>query len=202
MKRILYILTLVVSVFVAGNANAVAENRCPSSAVLVAYFSATSNTAKVAEKIYQVSKSHGINTDLFEIKPKQPYTEADLNWHNKQSRSSIEMNDPASRPAIVNKVKNIDKYDVIFVGFPIWWDREPSIIDTFIESYNFDGKEIIPFATSGSSDIDGIYKNIEALAPKAYVDRGKRFPMNISEQDEKNLDSWVFEYVMPMCVIK
>lgn len=103
--------------------------------VLVACFSASGVTAKVAGKL-----ANAIGADLYEIAPEIPYTKADLNWMNKKSRSSVEMGDRSSRPAISTKVENMDQYDIVFVGFPIWWYREPSIIDTFIESYDFSGK--------------------------------------------------------------
>ena len=105
------------------------------SKVLVAYFSASGVTKKVAEKLAEVVKG-----DIFEIKPEVPYTDADLDWENNKSRSSIEMNDASSRPKIAEKVNDMNKYSIIFVGFPIWWNRQPSIIDTFIESYDFSSK--------------------------------------------------------------
>ncbi len=113
---------------------------------LVAYFSASGSTAQLAKAIAEVTGG-----DLFEIKPEQPYTSADLNWNDKKSRSSIEMSDPNSRPAIATTVKNMDEYDTVFVGFPIWWYVAPTIINTFLESYDFSGKTVIPFATSGGS---------------------------------------------------
>ena len=150
---------------------------------LVAFFSATGNTAKVAEKLAKVGKG-----DLFEIKPEQVYTDADLNWRNERSRSSIEMNDKTSRPAIANKVADMSQYDTVYIGFPIWWGREPSIIDTFMESYDFAGKKVIPFVTSGSSGIGDTAENLKALAPNAQVDIGKRFTSTVSEKD---LSDWV-----------
>ena len=159
---------------------------------LVAYFSATGNTAKVAEKLAKVIVAEklekAIDIYLFEIKPVEPYTPADLNWHDSQSRSSVEMNDTSSRPAIENKLVNMAQYDTIFIGFPIWWGREPSIIDTFMESYDFSGKKVIPFVTSGSSDIGDTAENLKALAPNAQVDVGKRFTTSVSE---KALSDWV-----------
>ena len=149
---------------------------------LVAYFSATGTTAQVAEKLAKVA-----DADLFEIKPVEPYTDADLNWHDSQSRSSVEMNDASSRPAIANKVENMAQYDTVFIGSPIWWGREPSIIDTFMESYDFDGKKVIPFVTSGSSGIGDTSKNLKALAPNAIVDTGKRFSSSVSEE---TLSDW------------
>ena len=111
---------------------------------LVAYFSASGVTAKVAETL-----AEAIGADIFEIEPKVPYTEVDLNWMDKKARSTIEMNDPASRPEIAVKRDNMKDYDTIFVGFPIWWYVAPTIINTFLESYDLTGKTIIPFATSG-----------------------------------------------------
>ena len=123
---------------------------------LIAYFSASGNTAELAKTIAQVTGGA-----LFEIKPVQPYTSADLNWRDKNSRSSIEMNNPDSRPAIAAIVKDIDCYDTVFVGFPIWWYVAPTIINTFLEGYDFSGKTVIPFATSGGSGMgktDGVLR--------------------------------------------
>ena len=115
---------------------------------LVAYFSASGTTKKVAERL---AKAAG--ADLFEIKPTIPYTSADLNWMDKESRSSVEMNDPDSRPEIAETMPNMADYDTVFIGFPIWWYIAPHIINTFLESYNLTGKTIVPFATSGGSDM-------------------------------------------------
>ena len=116
------------------------------SKILVAYFSASGETARLAKTIADITGG-----DLQEIMPAQPYTAADLNWQDKDSRSSVEMQNPASRPAIGNSVKNMENYDTVFVGFPIWWYVAPAIINTFLEGYDFSGKTIIPFATSGGS---------------------------------------------------
>lgn len=148
------------------------------SKALVAYFSASGVTAKVAEKL-----AKSIGADLLEIAPAVPYTKADLNWMDKKSRSTVEMNDRSSRPAIGTKVGNMVQYDTIFVGFPIWWYREPSIIDTFMESYDLSGKTIVPFATSGGSGLGDSSKNMQALAPGAKVAEGKRFSGSASESD-------------------
>ena len=118
--------------------------------VLVAYFSASGETAKLAKTISAVTSG-----DLFEIEPEQHYTAADLDWTNKKSRSTIEMNGPKSRPAIAGKVSDMAQYDTVFVGFPIWWYQAPRIIETFLESYDFSGKTVIPFATSGGSSMGG-----------------------------------------------
>ena len=150
------------------------------SKTLVAYFSASGTTAKVAKKM-----AEAIGADLFEIKPEKPYTGADLNWQNKNSRSSVEMNDRSSRPAIAVKAADMPQYDVVFVGFPVWWYREPSIIDTFMESYDFAGKTVIPFATSGGSGLGDSAANMQKLAKGAKVVDGKRFSGSASAEELK-----------------
>ena len=150
------------------------------SKTLVAYFSASGTTAKVAKKM-----AEAIGADLFEIKPETPYTGADLNWQNKNSRSSVEMNDRSSRPAIAVKAADMPQYDVVFVGFPVWWYREPSIIDTFMESYDFAGKTVIPFATSGGSGLGDSAANMQKLAKGAKVVDGKRFSGSASAEELK-----------------
>ena len=154
---------------------------------LVAYFSAGGVTAKVARKL-----ADGTGADLFEIKPEIPYTADDLNWRNSKSRSSIEMEDRSSRPAIAEKLDNMADYDVVFVGFPVWWYREPSIIDTFMEQYDFTGKTVIPFATSGSSGIGDSGRNMQELAKGAVVVEGKRFSALVTEN---KLAAWAKEWV-------
>ena len=154
---------------------------------LVTYFSASGVTAKLAKRL-----AEAVGADMFEIKPETPYTNADLNWQNSQSRSSVEMNDRASRPAIAEKIADMARYSVVFVGFPVWWYREPSIIDTFMEAYDFSGKTVVPFATSGMSGIGDSGKNMQALAPGAKVDAGKRFDSNASE---KELADWASRWV-------
>jgi flavodoxin len=124
---------------------------------LVAYFSASGVTTALAKTLAEAA-----GAGLYEIKPEAPYTKADLDWTDKKSRSAIEMQDPSFRPAIADKDANIADYDVVFVGFPIWWYVAPTIINTFLESYDFSGKTIVPFATSGSS---GLGKTIEKLKP-------------------------------------
>jgi len=147
---------------------------------LVAYFSASGVTGRVAERLAQA-----IGADLFQIEPEVPYTSADIDWRNKRSRSSIEMGDPSSRPAIASKVAGMGGYDVVFVGFPIWWYREPSIIDTFMEAYDFAGKTVVPFATSGGSGIGGSGANMAALASGARVLEGERFASSASAAELK-----------------
>ena len=129
---------------------------------IVAYFSASGVTKAVAGNL-----AEAVNADLFEIIPETPYTKADLNWSNKKSRSSVEMQDPASRPPIANKIANIKDYDVVFLGFPIWWYVAPSIINTFLESYDFSGKIIVPFCTSGSSGVGKTAEGLKARCPSS-----------------------------------
>ena len=155
------------------------------SKVLVAYFSASGVTARVAANLAEAA-----GADLFEIKPKIPYTDADLNWMDKKARSTVEMNDRACRPEIAERVSDMDAYDHVFVGFPVWWYREPSIIDTFMEAYDFTGKKVIPFATSGGSGLGDAPKIMQALAPKAEVLRGKRLSASASVAE---LKSWAEE---------
>ena len=154
---------------------------------LVAYFSASGVTKKLSENL-----AGAIGADLFEIVPEQIYTDADLNWQDPGSRSSVEMKDRACRPAIASKVENMSQYDVVFVGFPVWWYREPSIIDTFVEAYGFAGKTIVPFATSGSSGIGDSGKNIAEIAKGAKVEEGKRFSADASADELKEwAGSWL-----------
>ena len=138
------------------------------SDTLVAYFSASGTTARVAANLAQAT-----GADLFEIRPAQPYTRADLNWNNKSSRSSVEMNDESCRPAIATTVENTDAYSTVFVGFPIWWYVEPRIIDTFLESCDFSDKTIVPFATSGGSGLGRAPQRMATIAKGATVREGK-----------------------------
>ena len=152
------------------------------SKILISYFSASGVTKKVAEKV-----ATAINGDLFEIEPKEKYTEQDLNWTNKQSRSSIEMNKNI-KPEIANKVLNLDAYDTVMLAFPIWWYKEPTIIDKFIEENDMTGKNIYVFVTSGSSPIDSTYKGLKNKFPNLNFISGKRFTGNEAEEDYK---SWI-----------
>ena len=136
--------------------------------ILVAYFSASGVTAKVAENLAAAA-----GADLFEIEPEQPYTRADLNWQDSKSRSSIEMNDETSRPAVAGTVANMGDYDTVFVGFPVWWYVEPRIIDTFLEGYDFSGKTIVPFATSGGSGLGKAPARMQEIVAGAKVLAGR-----------------------------
>lgn len=150
---------------------------------LVAYFSASGVTAKVAESL-----SEAIGADLYEIEPKVPYTKADLNWMDKQSRSTLEMNDPASRPAIKGMRDNMEDYDTVFVGFPIWWYVAPTIINTFLESYDLTGKTVIPFATSGGSGMGQTNEKLQPSCPNSKLLEGMVFKKSASKAD---LAAWV-----------
>ena len=143
---------------------------------LVAYFSASGTTKKVAQRLSKVA-----DADMFEISPKVPYTNADLNWMDKKSRSSLEMADKSSRPEILHKDLDTSKYDIIFLGFPIWWYVAPTIINTFLESYDFSGKTIVLFATSGGSGFGQTVKFLKSSAPKAIIKEGKLLNGNPSE---------------------
>lgn len=154
-----------------------------SKKMLVAYFSASGVTAKAAWKLSEVA-----GADLYEIKPEIPYSRADLDWTNKKSRSSVEMNDPASRPAIVGKLEGMEQYDLVFVGFPIWWYVAPTIINTFLESYDFSGKIIVPFATSGGSGMGKTNKKLAPSCPGATLLKGKMLNCSLSQEE---LKAWV-----------
>ena len=130
---------------------------------LVAFFSATGTTGRAAKALAQAA-----DADLFEIRPATPYSAADLNWNNKRSRSSVEMDDESARPELAD-AGSVDGYDTIFVGFPVWWYVEPRIIDTFLEAYDFAGKTVVPFATSGGSGLGSAPQRMQALAPGAKV---------------------------------
>ena len=130
--------------------------------ILISYFSCSNVTKKLAKLISEVTKG-----DLFEIKPALPYTNADLDWTNRDSRSSIEMKDHSSRPEIEEKLSNMTEYDIIFVGFPIWWYIAPTIINTFLESYDFSGKTIVPFCTSGGSGVGQTDEKLHVSCPNS-----------------------------------
>ena len=155
---------------------------------LVAYFSASGVTAKVAETL-----AEAIGADIFEIEPKVPYTEADLNWMEKNARSTIEMNDPASRPEIAVKRDNMKDYDTIFVGFPIWWYQAPRIIETFLESYDFTGKTIHPFCTHEGSGLSQTERDIRVAAKGAVVTKGLAIHGSSVAQAKPALERWVQE---------
>ena len=150
---------------------------------LVAYFSASGQTAKLAKTLAGVTGG-----DLFEIAPETAYTAADLDWMDKKSRSTIEMKDPKSRPAIAGKVADMVQYDTVFVGFPIWWYVAPTIVKTFLESYDFSGKTVIPFATSGGSGMGRTVDVLKGVCPVARFLPGKRLDSDASAEE---VTAWV-----------
>ncbi|MBR3244482.1 MAG: flavodoxin [Parasporobacterium sp.] len=163
--------------------NTPAEDTSAHSDVLVAYFSATGTTKGVAERIAAVTGG-----DLYEILAAEPYTDDDLNYNDRSSRSTSEQNDKNARPEIGSEDISLDGYTTIYLGFPIWWGEEPRILDTFVEKYSFEGITVIPFCTSGGSGIGRSGSNMEALAGTGTWLEGKRFSGNVSEAD---LQSWI-----------
>ena len=151
--------------------------------VLVAYFSASGVTEKVAKELASVEGG-----DLFQICPEAPYTAADLDWTNKQSRSTLEMQDLNCRPAICGQVQDMAQYDTVFLGFPIWWGREPSVVDTFLTAYDFKEKYIIPFCTSGGSGMGDTNAKLQQSCKGAKLIEGQVFNPDVSKAD---LSAWV-----------
>lgn len=153
------------------------------SKTLVAYFSASGVTAQVAKKL-----ASAIGADLFEIKPQVPYTSADLDWHDSRSRSSVEMNDPNSRPAIAGTVEDPGQYDTLLIGFPVWWYKAPTIVNTFLGSADFSGKTVALFCTSGSSGVEGCERALKQTYGGKYVwKNGKRFT---GRESDSALSAW------------
>lgn len=152
---------------------------------LVAYFSASGVTKAVAERLAKL-----VGADLFEIKPKTPYSGADLDWTNKNSRSSVETNNPDCRPKIADMIVNMDEYNTVFLGFPIWWYVAPKIINTFVESYDFSDKTVISFATSGGSKMGKTCEVLKALCPNANWEKGKV----LNRVSDKELKDWLSQY--------
>lgn len=150
--------------------------------ILVAYFSVTGTTARAAEKLANVTGG-----ELYAITPAESYTSADLDWNDQRSRSSVEMNDPKSRPAIKSKKENIADYDVVFIGYPIWWNLAPRVVNTFIESHDLTGKTVIPFATSGGSTLAGS----AAVLKKAYPALNWKEGRLLNRADEKTIRTWI-----------
>ena len=183
MKRITTFLALAAAIVLAACAQTKQkDNQSMDKKILVAYFSATGTTAEIAKTLAEVT-----GADLHEIKPEQPYTDADLDWQDKQSRSSVEMNDKHSRPAITDKIQNMQDYDTVYVGFPIWWYTCPRIINTFMETYDFTGKTVIPFATSGGSDIKKACADLNTAYPNVKWKEGRL----LNNTSKKDLESWV-----------
>ena len=150
---------------------------------LVAYFSASGTTASVAKALSEAAEA-----DLYEIRPQTPYTRADLNWQDKKSRSSVEMNDKSFRPPLADHNAHVEDYGVVFLGFPVWWYTAPTMINTFLEAYDFSGKTIVLFATSGGSGIRGAAAALASSAPGADIREGKLLN---GRQSKESLASWV-----------
>jgi flavodoxin len=189
MKKYIFITALIISstLIVCAQKNRTANNTDIENQiqgknmknVLIAYFSCTGNTRSLAEQIAKASKA-----ELYEIKPKIPYSSEDLNWRNNSSRTNIERNNPSSRPAISNNVENMEQYDIIFLGYPIWFGQAPNIIYTFLESYDFSGKTVVPFCTSGSSPIGSSASNLHRLCSNNTTWlSGSRFTLNTSRSE-------------------
>ena len=180
MKKSMMMLTALLAVSFSACSQKKTETKMDQK-VLVAYFSASGTTQEVAQQLAEAA-----GADLHEIKPEQPYTEADLDWNDKQSRSSVEMQDKQSRPAITAKLQNMQDYDVVYVGFPIWWYTCPTIINTFMEAYDFSGKTIIPFATSGGSSIKKACADLKAAYPDLNWKEGKL----LNRASKEELQKW------------
>lgn len=155
------------------------------SKILVAYFSASGVTKKVAERIAKI-----VSGDLYEIEPKEKYTDADLDWTNKQSRSSVEMQNKSYRPEMIEKNIKIDAYDTILIGFPIWWGVAPTIVNTFIESLDFSEKALIPFCTSGGSGMSYCENDLRKNYPQYNWKEGKRL---FGNEDNETIKSWIID---------
>ena len=187
MKKIIMMMAalLTVSLSACSQGNKTKENK--DKKVLVAYFSASGVTRGVAQQLAEVTGG-----TLHEIKPEQLYTDADLDWRNRQSRSSVEMQDKSSRPAITDKLSDMKDYSVVYVGFPIWWNTCPTIINTFMEAYDFQGKTVVPFATSGSSSIKKACEDLKAAYPSINWKEGKL----LNRVSKDDLKKWVETHVI------
>ncbi len=181
MNRISVLLTLVCMACFSAYAQNKKDNM-KTAKFLVAYFSATGTTAKVAHEIAEVSKG-----DIYEIVPEKPYTDADLNWNDKKSRSSVEMNDSKARPELKGQKKNMQDYDIVFIGYPVWWNLAPRIINTFIEKHDLKGKVVIPFATSGGSGISNSVNMLKRTYPGLKWMDGKL----LNSVNRKMLQNWI-----------
>lgn len=189
-KRVLWMNLVLVFALIAGLAlpvsNVSAAGKSKQKKVLVVYFSATGTTKSAAKKVKKATGG-----TLYQIKAAKPYTSADLSYDNDDCRANTEQQDGSVRPEIKGKVKDIKKYDVIFIGYPIWWGKEPMIIRTFLESYNLKGKKIVTFCTSGGSGISGSMKGIKTSAKGAKVVKGK----DLTDSSAKSVKNWAKKYV-------
>lgn len=182
MKKVIFMLAALMAICLSACSQSSNQKESKQMKTLVAYFSATGTTKGVAQQLAEVA-----GADIHEIKPEKPYTDADLDWQDKQSRSTIEMKDKSSRPAITDKLTNMQEYDVVYVGFPIWWYTCPTIINTFMESYDFKGKTVIPFATSGGSSIKKACEDLKTAYPDVNWKEGKLF----NGTTKKEMKNWI-----------
>lgn len=180
-NRFTLLITAVIGICLTASAQKTDMKNLDNPKTLVAYFSATGTTAEAARKLAGVTGG-----ELFEMAPATPYTDADLDWHDKQSRSSVEMNDPKSRPALKNKKENMAAYEVVYIGYPIWWGVAPTIVKTFIESHDLKGKTVIPFATSGGSGIDRSITDLKTT----YPDLDWKESRLLNRMNEKTIREW------------
>lgn len=182
MKKVVILMSALMALCLSACSQGSNKKENKQMKTLVAYFSATGTTKGVAQQLAEVT-----GADLHEIKPEKPYTDADLDWQDKQSRSTIEMEDKSSRPAITEKLPNMHEYDVIYVGFPIWWYTCPTIINTFMESYDFKGKTVIPFATSGGSSIKKACEDLKTAYPEVNWKEGKL----LNRASKSEIEEWI-----------
>ena len=182
MKKVIFMLAALMAICLSACSQSSNQKESKQMKTLVAFFSATGTTKGVAQQLAEVA-----GADIHEIKPEKPYTDADLDWQDKQSRSTIEMKDKSSRPAITDKLTNMQEYDVVYVGFPIWWYTCPTIINTFMESYDFKGKTVIPFATSGGSSIKKACEDLKTAYPDVNWKEGKL----LNGTSKKEMENWI-----------
>ena len=182
MKKVVILMSALMALCLSACSQGSNKKENKQMKTLLAYFSATGTTKGVAQQLAEVT-----GADLHEIKPEKPYTDADLDWQDKQSRSTIEMEDKSSRPAITEKLPNMQEYDVIYVGFPIWWYTCPTIINTFMESYDFKGKTVIPFATSGGSSIKKACEDLKTAYPEVNWKEGKL----LNRASKSEIEEWI-----------
>ena len=189
MKKIVFMIAAIMGIFISmtacaqkKTAKSTGTDKVEEHKTLVAYFSATGTTENVAKTIAQAA-----NAELLKIEPKQEYTSADLDWRNDNSRSSQEMKNTKARPEINKTKDNLDEYDVVYLGFPIWWNLAPRCINSFIEAYGLKGKTVIPFATSGGSDIDNSAKTLKTDYPEINWQQGKL----LNGSSKQDIENWI-----------
>lgn len=182
MKKFFLTLMSAVTIFLmTACGNSTAEQPHAQSKILVVYFSVTNNTAELAQTIAKVT-----GADIHKIKPAVEYKQEDLNWHDKFSRSSVEMNDENSRPEIDGKIENFNQYETIILAYPIWWNMAPRVVETFLDSYDFNGKTVIPVCTSHTSGIENSEVRLKKVCPNATWKVGQKFSSQATNEEIKN----------------